>query len=63
MNNNEWLRHINGIRSLVLKYGMNIAGQSAFRLLTIEKDGSNYYGTTLEEEQKICERKNELAKN
>jgi hypothetical protein len=63
MNNNEWLRHINGIRSLILKYGMNIAGQSVFRLLTIEKDGSNYYGTTLEEEQKICERKNELAKN
>lgn len=60
MTNKEYKTLIDHINKLILRYGMDIASESVFRLTTLNPDGSNYYQTDIDRELKICERKGEL---
>jgi hypothetical protein len=56
-NMDECIDHMQRIRTLILKYGIDIAGPSVYRLLNVLKNGELYEGLSWEREIEICERR------
>lgn len=53
----DYQKLLDGMNKMILHYGIDICGQSLFRLTTLNTDGSNYFNTTLEQEIEVCNRK------